>query len=142
MNRFGHGERKYWISARLILWVKNIKICSIWMKSCNIAIDTSMARLYEKKGIDVSQTYRNVESWCKEFFCTCINIAAVEHKKIEQKLKDAKCCAITAWYASEIVNIHSALKGEIHCYFLGLIECEHANREEIFAANFKALLWF
>lgn len=53
-----------------------------------------MARLDEKKGIDVSQTYINVKS-CKEFFCTCINIAAVEHKKIEQKLKDAKCCAIT-----------------------------------------------
>lgn len=47
---------------------------------------TWIARLDEKKGIDVGQTYKNVNS-CKEFL---VSIAVVERKKIEQQLKDAK----------------------------------------------------
>ncbi|XP_062580077.1 zinc finger protein 862-like [Saccostrea cucullata] len=101
-----------------------------------------MASLDEKKGIDVGQTYRNVNS-CKEFL---VSIAAVERKKIEHNLRDAKFCTImsdgstdVSVIENEIVYVHFALKGKIHCYFLGLIECEHANAEGIFDAIFKAV---
>lgn len=103
---------------------------------------TWMARLDKKKDIDVCQTYRNVNS-CKEFL---VSIAAVERKKIEQQLKDAKFCTMmsdgstdVSVIENEIVYIHFVLKGEVHCYFLGLIECEQANAEGIFAAIFKAV---
>lgn len=93
-------------------------------------------------GIDVCQTYRNVNS-CKEFF---VSIAALERNKTEQLLKDVKLCTImsdgstdVSVIENEIVYIHFAFKGEVHCYFIWLIECEHANAGGIFAAIFKAV---
>lgn len=103
---------------------------------------TWIARLDEKKGIDVGQTYRNVNS-CKEFL---ISIAAVERKQIEQQLKDAKLYTImsdgprdVSVIENEIVYIHFALNGKVHCYFVGIIECEHANGTGIVSAILKAV---
>lgn len=111
---------------------------------------TQIARLEEKKGIDVGQTYRNVNS-CKEFL---VSIAVVERKKIEQQLKDAKLYTIMSDGSRDVsvienknVYIHFALNGEVHCYFVGLIECgagifdailkavefEHIARDELYS---------
>lgn len=102
---------------------------------------TWIARLDDKKGIDVGQTYRNVNS-CKEFL---VSIAVVERKKIEQQLKDAKMYTImsdgsrdVSVIENKIVYIHFALNREVHCYFVGVIECEHDNGAGIFAAILKA----
>lgn len=61
---------------------------------------TWMARLDEKKSIDVGQTYRNVKS-CKEFL---VSIAAVERKKIEQQLKDAKFSTIMSDGSTDVCD--------------------------------------
>lgn len=85
-----------------------------------------IVRFDEKKGIDVGQIYRNVNS-CKEFF---VLIVVVECKKIEQQLKDVKLyiimldgCRDVLVIENKIVYIYFVLNGEVYCYFVGFIEC-------------------
>ena len=40
---------------------------------------------------------------------------------------------------NEIVYVHFCIKGEVHCFFLGLIDCETADAKCIFNAIMRAL---
>jgi hypothetical protein len=97
----------------------------------------------EKKGLDIGSTYRNSKS-CKEFMVAISEV--VRANDIEELLHTAKFITImsdgstdVSVVENEIVYVHFCIKGEVHCFFLGLVDCETADAKGIFDAIMRAL---